>query len=64
MVNQLNRAQVGRVAEPDRCIFRFGRLMITADDFAIWQAYRNAAFTLYGTVAATETGEEWSRKIV
>jgi hypothetical protein len=52
------------VAEPDRCIFRFGRLMITADDFAIWQAYRNAAFMLYGTVAATETGEEWSRKIV
>jgi hypothetical protein len=41
-------AQVGRVAEPGRYIFRFGWLKITAEDLAVWWQDPNAVFTLYG----------------
>jgi hypothetical protein len=45
-VHKVTWAQVGRVAEPGRYLFRFGWLTITADDLAIWQQFPDAAFTL------------------
>jgi hypothetical protein len=52
-VNKLTWAQVGRVTEPGRYMFKFGWLTITADDLVIWQKYPTAAFTLYITSMAT-----------
>jgi hypothetical protein len=52
-VNKITWAQVGRVTEPGRYMFKFGWLTITADDLAIWQKYLTAAFTLYSTSVAT-----------
>jgi hypothetical protein len=45
-VHKVTWAQVGRVTEPGRYLFRFGWLTVTAEDLAIWQQYPNAAFTL------------------
>jgi hypothetical protein len=58
-VNKVTWAQVGRVSDPGRYMFKFGWLTITADDLAVWQAYPNAAFTLIRTVtpASSETDE-------
>jgi hypothetical protein len=53
-VNKITWAQVGRVTDPGRYMFRFGWLTITADDLAIWVKYPNAVFTLYGTTKAPE----------
>jgi hypothetical protein len=50
LVTKITWAQVGRVTDPGRYMFRFGWLTITANDLAIWQAYPNAAFTLIRTV--------------
>jgi hypothetical protein len=50
-VNKVTWAQVGRVNDPGRYMFKFGWLTITADDLAVWQAYPNAAFTLIRTTA-------------
>jgi hypothetical protein len=58
-VNKITWAQVGRVSEPGRYMFTFGRLTITADDLAIWVKYPNAVFTLYSTAKAPEArGDE------
>jgi hypothetical protein len=58
-VNKITWAQAGHVTDPDRYMFRFGWLTITADDLAVWQAYPNAAFTLISTTAPPPTeGEE------
>jgi hypothetical protein len=54
-VNKLTWAQVGRVTEPGRYMFKFGWLTITADDLAIWKKYPTAAFTLYSSAVATTT---------
>jgi hypothetical protein len=54
LVNKITWAQVGRVTDPGRYMFRFGWLTITADDLAIWEKYPNAAFTLYSTAKAPE----------
>src|ERR1700682_4115312 len=54
-VNKLTWAQVGRVTEPGRYMYKFGWLTITADDLAIWQKYPTAAFTLYSAAVATTT---------
>ena len=56
-VNKITWAQVGRVTEPGRYMFKFGWLTITADDLNIWQAYPNAAFTLLRTSAPTTVTE-------
>jgi hypothetical protein len=56
-VNKITWAQVGRVTEPGRYMFKFGWLTITADDLAIWQAYPNAAFTLLRTLTPTTEAE-------
>jgi hypothetical protein len=53
-INKLTWAQVGRVTDPGRYMFKSGWLTITADDLAIWQNYPNAAFTLLRTSMETE----------
>jgi hypothetical protein len=64
-LNKITWAQVGRVTEPGRYMFKFGWLTITPDDLAIWKAHPNGAFTLYSTVRTKEpeteevTGEEF-----
>lgn len=45
-MRKVNWAQVGKVTEPGRYMFRFGFVIITAEDLAIWQKYPEAAFTL------------------
>jgi hypothetical protein len=57
-VNKITWAQVGRVTEPGRYMFKFGWLTITSDDLAIWKKYPTAAFTLYSTAVATATETE------
>src|SRR5438309_1049969 len=51
------RFSVHTVTEPGRYMFKFGWLIITADDLAIWRQFPNAAFTLFRT--ANETEEEY-----
>ena len=59
-VNKVTWAQVGRVTEPGRYMFRFGWLTVTAEDLAIWEQFPNAAFSLVRTTAATDVvGEEF-----
>jgi hypothetical protein len=57
-VNKVTWAQVGRVTEPGRYMFRFGWLTVTAEDLAVWEQFPNAAFTLVMTSAATDVAEE------
>jgi hypothetical protein len=57
-VNKITWTKVGQVTEPGRYSFTFGWLTITAEDLAIWEQYPTAEFTLYSTVASTETGED------
>ena len=45
-MRKVNWAQVGKVTEPGRYMFRFGFVIVTADDLAIWEKYPEAAFTL------------------
>jgi len=54
LVNKITWAQVGRVTDPGRHMFRFGWLTITADDLAVWRAYPTAAFTLIRTVKSPQ----------
>ena len=58
-VNKVTWAQVGRVTEPGRYIFRFGWLTVTAEDLAVWEQFPNAAFALVTTAAADVVGEEF-----
>jgi hypothetical protein len=62
-VKKVTWAQVSRVTDPGRYMFKFGWVTITAEDLAIWEQYPNAAFALYTTVSATDaeekTGEEF-----
>lgn len=44
-VNKVSWAQVGRVSEPGRYMFRVRWITITAEDIAIWEKYPNAALT-------------------
>jgi hypothetical protein len=57
-INKITWAQVGLVTEPGRYMFRFGWLMITADDLAIWKQFPNAVFTLYSAGTTTQAGGE------
>ena len=43
---KVNWAQVGKVTEPGRYMFRFGFVIVTAEDLEIWQRYPQATFTL------------------
>jgi hypothetical protein len=59
-VNKITWAQVGRVTEPGRYMFKFGWLTITAEDLTVWEQYPNAAFTLVRTPRMTEeAGDEF-----
>jgi hypothetical protein len=57
-VNKITWAQVGRVTEPGRYMFKFGWLTITSDDIAVWEQYPNAAFTLYSTPPTAQPEDE------
>jgi hypothetical protein len=58
-VNKVTWAQVGRVTKSGRYTFKFGWVIITAEDLAIWEQYPYAAFTLLRTVRAAETENEF-----
>ena len=45
-------AQVGKVIEPGRYMFRFGFVIVTAEDLAIWQQFPEASFTLIPTFSS------------
>jgi hypothetical protein len=49
---KVNWAQVGKVTEPGRYMFRFGFVIVTAEDLAIWKTYPQAAFTLIPTFSS------------
>ena len=53
-VNKVTWAQVGRVTEPGRYMFRFAWLTVTAEDLAVWEQLPNAAFTLIRTASEIE----------
>jgi hypothetical protein len=57
-VNKITWAQVGRVTEPGRYMFRFGWLTVTAEDLAIWQRFPGAVFTLV-PLDTSEDGEDY-----
>ncbi len=50
-------AQVGKVSEPGRYLFKFGWLTVTAADIAIWQQHPEAAFTLLTSPSTDDTEE-------
>ena len=57
-IAKLTWAQVGRVAEPGRYMFKFGWLSVTAEDLWVWKNYPTAAFTLIRTLGGPiETDE-------
>ena len=56
-IKKITWQKAGSVTEPGRYMFRFGWLIITADDLAIWRQFPNAAFTLFRT--ANEAEEEY-----
>jgi hypothetical protein len=59
-IKKVSWAQVGRVAEPGRYMFRFGWLTITAEDLAVWEQHPSAVFTLFRTATVTEeVGDEF-----
>ncbi|ABD88473.1 hypothetical protein [Rhodopseudomonas palustris] len=69
-MNKITWAEIGHVSEPGQYRYRFGVVIVTANDLAIWQRYPNAAFTVIepsvyaeqrifklGTVELRETGD-------
>jgi hypothetical protein len=56
-VDKLTWAQIGRVTDPGRYTFKFGRLTITAEDLWVWENYPTAAFTLVRIGGPIETDE-------
>lgn len=57
-IKKLTWAQVGRVKDPGRYMFRFGWLTITAEDLWVWENNPTAAFTLVRTLGRSiETDE-------
>ncbi|MBR1155299.1 hypothetical protein [Bradyrhizobium sp. JYMT SZCCT0428] len=53
-IKKLTWAQVGRVTDPGRYMFKFGWLTITADDLWVWENHPTAAFTLVRTPMETD----------
>ncbi|HEY0328839.1 MAG TPA: hypothetical protein VGC77_07025 [Rhodopseudomonas sp.] len=45
-MNKITWAEVGHVTEPGQYRYRFGFVIVSANDIAIWQRYPNAAFTV------------------
>src|ERR1700752_3160054 len=46
-MRKVSWAHVVKVTEPGRYMFRFGFVIVTADDLTIWQKYPDAAFTSF-----------------
>lgn len=55
-VDKVTWQKAGRVTEPGRYMFRFGWLIVAAEDLAVWNQFPNAAFTLVRM--ATTDGED------
>ena len=51
-MRKVDWAQVGKVTEPGRYMFRFGFVIVTAEDIAVWQRHPEASFTLVPMFAA------------
>ena len=49
--------QVGQVTEPGRYMFKFGWLVVTAEDLDIWKQFPAAAFTLVPTEPSEDREE-------
>jgi hypothetical protein len=58
-INKLTWAQVGRVKDPGRYMFRFGWLTITAEDLWVWENNPTAAFTLVRTLGGSRETDEF-----
>ena len=58
-LKKITWAQVGRVAEPGRYLFKFGWLTIAPEDLWVWQKYPNAAFTLFRTLSTPAETDEY-----
>ena len=55
---KVNWARVGKVTEPGRYMMRFGYVIVTANDLAIWQKHPQAEFTLV-PMLSTGADEEY-----
>ena len=58
-INKLTWAQVGRVKDPGRYMFRFGWLTITSEDLWVWENYPTAVFTLVRTGSRQTEADEF-----
>src|SRR4051812_25014773 len=58
-INKLTWAQVGRITEPGRYMFKFGWLTITVEDLWVWENYPAAAFTMLKTLGGPLESEEF-----
>jgi hypothetical protein len=56
-INKITWQKAGHVTEPGRYMLRFGWLIVTGDDLAIWRQFPNATFTLLRT--ANDAEEEY-----
>src|ERR1700720_1993692 len=53
-INKITWQKAGRVTEPGRYMLKFGWLIVTADDLAIWRQFPNTTFTLVRTAKEVE----------
>ncbi len=58
-ITKLIWAQVGRISEPGRYMFRFGWLTITAEDLWVWENHPAAVFTLVRTRSEQTDADEF-----
>jgi hypothetical protein len=56
-INKITWQKAGRVTEPGRYMLKFGWLIVTGDDLAIWRQFPDATFTLVRT--PNEAEEEY-----
>ena len=56
MIHRVTWAQVGRLTEPGRFMFKFGWVTITPQDLWVWENFPSAAFTLVQTLPRDDDG--------
>jgi hypothetical protein len=56
-VNKVNWNKVGRVTSPGRYMLRFGYLVITAEDLAVWTQFPDAEFAHVELPSTEPNGE-------
>jgi hypothetical protein len=56
-VNKVNWDKVGKVTSPGRYMLRFGCVVITAEELAIWEQFPNAEFALFEQPSTEPNGE-------